>query len=32
MILRKNMELMQNKWDQVSLKNKKNQVPKWRLK
>ena len=32
MIQRKNMEVMQNKWDKLSLKNNKNQDQKWQLK
>lgn len=32
MIQRKNMEVMQNKWDKLSIKNNKNQVQKWQLK
>ncbi len=32
MILKKNTEVMQNKWDKRNLKNNKNQVQKWQPK
>lgn len=32
MIQRKNMEVIQNKWDKLSIKNNKKQVQKWQLK